>query len=562
MHDTEDSLLQDRYRALIRAARSLFTLTTLEEVVENILRHSLDMMQAEACSMYLPDTKTQELVIYSARGQEDQYFHSARIPWDKGIAGLVYQTRELVRIDDAQNDARVFRALNTKSGFITRAMLTMPLIDKEQCIGVLQAINPTRSEAFTDRDQEIFEGLASIVTSALVRLEREHRAKEEAKIAQELSLALEIQRAFLPPPELLTEHNDLRVRYQPARTIGGDFYSAVQLPGDRLLAAIGDVSGKGIPAALTTAQVTGEINALSTLAQGGLKEFVNRVNHGLCGRLAAGRFVATTFLLHDPHAHTMEVICAGQFEPWHWNGEKWEIMKVPRALPLGVFDKYPYETTVFPTQPGDKWILFSDGINEGRNASGEDFGFDRLRDALGTGSPQQVLNSAWSGWSQFVTLDNLHDDACLLLLTTRLQPKLETVCAPSNCKFVRAFVESWSLLAGYNDIERGQIVLAVDEAVTNIIRHTYKNEHNHEIAIEIGVTDDAFHIHIRDFGPPIDRDKLKGRELHDIKPGGLGLQLLNMVFPKVDFTDCDPGTQLLLSKPLPNTVPTPAAAPR
>ncbi|PAW79858.1 MAG: hypothetical protein B9S32_00590 [Verrucomicrobia bacterium Tous-C9LFEB] len=546
-----DSLLNERYRALLQAARSLFTLTTLDEVVENILRHSLDMMQAEACSMYLPDTKTKELIIYSARGSQDEHFHTARIPWDKGIAGLVYQTSEVVRIDDAENDPRIFRGVSSKSTFVTRAMLTIPLLDKGLCIGVLQALNPVRTPAFSDIDQEIFEGLAGVVTSALVRLDREARAKEEAKFQQELTLAHEIQRAFLPPPELLTSRAEMLVHYQPARTIGGDFYAVVQLPGDRLLAAIGDVSGKGIPAALTTAQVTGELNALSGLAHTGLKDLVHRINRGLCGRLAAGRFVATTFLLHDPHAATMEVICAGQFEPWHWTGEKWDVMQVPRALPLGVFAQYPYEATIFPCQSGDKWILFSDGINEGRNQKEEDFGFDRLKESLVSSSPRRVIDSAWKAWSQFVNPDDLHDDACLLLLATHPPATLETVCAPGNCKIVRQYIESWTLLAGYSDLERGQIVLAVDEAFTNVLRHTYQNEAHHKVALTVTITPDDFHLKLRDYGPPIDKDKLKGRELHDVKPGGLGLHLLNLVFTTVDFIECDPGNELLLVKPLP-----------
>jgi phosphoserine phosphatase RsbU/P len=548
-----DDVLHERYRCLLRAARGLFTLTTIEELVENILCHSLDMMQAEACSMYLPDPKTQELIIYSARGHKDCDFHTARIPWDKGIAGLVFQTGEIVRIDDARNDPRIFRNVTSKTGFVTRAMLTIPLNDKGKCIGVLQAINPTRSQAFSDLDYEIFEGLASVVTSALVRLERETRAIAEAHIARELSLAHEIQRAFLPPPDIRTNRAELHVRYQPARTIGGDFYSSVQLPGERLLAVIGDVSGKGIPAALTTAQITGEINALSGLAQSSLSELVHRLNRGLCGRLAAGRFIATTFLLHDPLASTMDVVCAGQFPPWHWDGEKWEAMKVPPALPLGVFEKYPYESTVFPCRSGDKWLLFSDGINEGRNLAGEDYGFDRLRDSLLPGSPKNVLRNAWESWKQFVNIDNLHDDACLLLMATHDKPKLETLCCPTNCKVVRKFIENWALFAGYNDIERGQIVLATDEAFTNILRHTYKNEESHKVEIDVAIDAGFFHLKLRDFGPPIDREKLKGRELHDVRPGGLGLPLLGIVFPNFEFIDCNPGTELRLSKPLPGT---------
>src|ERR1700679_3827208 len=130
----EDFATVERYRALLLAARSLFSLTDLEDLVENILKYSCTMMQAEACSMYLPDATTKELVIYSARGKEDA-INAFRMPWDKGIAGSVFQTRKAVRIDDAQHDKRLFRTADLKTGFVTRAMLCVPLVDHDECFG-------------------------------------------------------------------------------------------------------------------------------------------------------------------------------------------------------------------------------------------------------------------------------------------------------------------------------------------------------------------------------------------------------------------------------------------
>ena len=199
-------------------------------------------------------------------------------------------------------------------------MLCAPLADKNECFGVLQAINPVGRMTFTDLDKEIFEGLTNIVTGALVRFDRELKINHEAQMARELVLAMEIQKSYLPPEELILPRSEIRVRYQPARTIGGDFYLTLELPNDRVLLAIGDVSGKGIPAALTTAQIICEMQALAPIAEKGLDVYVTALNKALCQRLAAGRFAATSFLLYDPRRETMEVICAGQFEPWRWHG--------------------------------------------------------------------------------------------------------------------------------------------------------------------------------------------------------------------------------------------------
>ena len=546
--------MQERYRALLLAARNLFSLTSLDDLVENILKYSCTMMQAEACSMFLPDRNTRELVIHSARGKEDaiNYF---RIPWDKGIAGEAFQERKFIRVDDALTDPRLLRTTNARSGLVTRSMICAPLVDRDECFGVLQALNPIDRPVFTRHDQEIFEGLTSIVTGALIRFDRERQINRENKLAQEMALAMEIQKAYLPPEELRNSRSHLRVRYRPARTIGGDFYASFELPGERMLVALGDVSGKGIPAALTTAQITAEMNARLAPDQG-LDEYVNSLNNSLCKRLAAGRFAATTFLLHDPAAETMEIICAGQFAPWRCQNEKWEKVAVPTALALGIFPNQVFPSTKVTALPGEKWVLFSDGINEGRNRDGEEFGFDRLIAALGnTGHASTAIRRAWAEWEGFVDDEHQHDDACLALLLLKPESKIEVPSAAASCKRCRQFIEAWALTAGFPDLERGVIVLAADEAITNIMRHTYKSASDKAIVLSAEVADDHLHLRMRDFGPPVDVEKLKGRALEDIKPGGLGLHLLKSVFTVVEHTVLPDGNEWHLAKPLAGTRP-------
>jgi len=546
----DDSAMQERYRALLLAARNLLSLTNLDDLVENILKYSCVMMKAEACSMYLPDRVKRELIIYSARGKDDA-INAFRIPWDKGIAGTVFQQRKFLRIDDAQNDPRLLRTADQKTGFVTRAMLCAPLVDKDDCFGVLQALNPVERPIFTQHDEDIFEGLTNIVTGALVRFDREQKINMEIKLAREMSLAMEIQKSYLPPEELCLPRAEMRVRYRPARTIGGDFYASISLPDDRLLAAVGDVSGKGIPAALTTAQITTEMQALAPIAKTGLSEYVNALNDALVQRLAAGRFAATTFLLYDPNRETMEIICAGQFQPWRCANETWEPVPVPAALALGIFPGHKFTTTTVSCKPGEKWLLFSDGINEGRNPEGEDYGTERLLKSLGAGSAATTLNQAWSDWEHFVDQQHQHDDACLALILLKPPATLDISSAVGSCKYARCFIEEWSLTAGFPDLVRGQIVLAADEAVTNIMRHTYASASDKPIILSAEITDGLLHLRLRDYGPHVDPEKLKGRKLEDIKPGGLGLHLLQSVFSVVEHNPLSDGNEWHLAKPLP-----------
>jgi sigma-B regulation protein RsbU (phosphoserine phosphatase) len=547
----DDSATHERYRALLLAARSIFSLTNMDDLVENILKYACVMMQAEACSMFLPDRAQRELVIYSGRGRDDA-INNFRIPWDKGIAGTSFQQHKFLRIDDAQNDPRLLRSADEKTGFVTRSLLCAPLVDRNDCFGVIQALNPIGRPIFTQLDEDIFEGLTNIITGALIRFDRERKISREVSLAREMSMAMEIQKSYLPPEETARDRWEMRVRYRPARTIGGDFYSCIPLPGDRLLAALGDVSGKGIPAALTTAQITTEVQALASLAEKGLDAYVNALNEDLCKRLAAGRFVATTFLLYNPLNETMEVICAGQFSPWRWRNDAWETVDVTHSLALGIFPDHKFTSTVFSAQAGEKWALFSDGINEGRSIYGEEYGFDRLRAGLGAGHAAQCLNRAWSDWGTFVDDEHQHDDACLALVLLKPEPKLQIISAANNCRRARDFIERWALTAGFSDLERGAIVLAADEAVTNVIRHTYSSETDHPIVLSGEITDGHLHLRLRDYGPRVDPEKLKGRALEDVKPGGLGLHLLKTVFTTVEHNSLPDGNEWHLAKPLPS----------
>jgi anti-sigma regulatory factor (Ser/Thr protein kinase) len=246
----------------------------------------------------------------------------------------------------------------------------------------------------------------------------------------------------------------------------------------------------------------------------------------------------------------MEVICAGQFEPWRWHNEKWEKVTVPHALALGIFRGKKFAATTFPCQPGEMWALFSDGINEGRNQTGEEFGFDRLRDSLGAGHASEILNRAWHNWESFVDGEHQHDDACLALILLKPESTLEITSAACNCKQARQFIEAWALAAGFPDLERGRIVLAADEAVTNVIRHTYASEPDKPIILSADITEGHLHLRLRDYGPHVDPEKLKGRQLDDIKPGGLGLHLLQSVFTVVEHNTLPDGNEWHLAKPL------------
>jgi sigma-B regulation protein RsbU (phosphoserine phosphatase) len=550
---SEDQLA--RYKTLVDIARCFGRAVDLDALIDEILNRSQAVMQAEACSLFLPDSETNELILHSTDPRLASLDRPLRVPPGKGIAGAVFQSRESVNIADVPNDARYYSPLGQQVGFVTRAMLAIPLLDGAQCVGVMQALNPAGRPVFDDRDQEIFEGFGGLIANALLRIEAERKRMELVRSKQELHLAREIQESFLPPSAQKFPFCEVRLHNSPAYTVGGDFSCVHRIGEHRLLLGLGDVTGKGIPAALSMARATAMIKGMASQATDDLGGWVTNLNEQLVQDLQGGRFIGMTFMLADAADSSLHVCTAGQFPPLHQSGKEWTPFAISNHLPLGIASGIKYRTAVTELKPGESWLLVSDGITEGRNQAGEDYSMERLRESLPVGqSSEQTVAAAISAWRKYMNGAPQHDDASLLLLRWRGRAPaadLETICCPENLCLGRQFVEQWAVFAGFDDVTVGQIVMAGDEAASNVFRHAYQADPG-PLALHAEVDQEVLTIQISDRAKPVDIAKVKGRELSDLRPGGLGTFIMSKVFDEVNYSPMPAGTTLTLRKKLPS----------
>ncbi len=226
---------------------------------------------------------------------------------------------------------------------------------------------------------------------------RLHRYLEELRLAtaareaieSELRIAGEIQLSLLPSP--LSESEKTRLDFaavvRPAREAGGDLYDGFSLPDGRFFALVGDVSGKGVSAALFMAMAAMAIRTLAkTLSDPG--ELLARVNELLCERNETLQFVTACAVLLNPETGAFSWANAGHPLPvilHRDGGVTW--LDGPRSAPLGVFEETTYPTRQSQLPPGDTLLLYSDGVNEAMNETGELFGTDRLAALFTGGSP-------------------------------------------------------------------------------------------------------------------------------------------------------------------------------
>jgi serine phosphatase RsbU (regulator of sigma subunit)/ketosteroid isomerase-like protein len=252
------------------------------------------------------------------------------------------------------------------------------------------------------------------------RLEQEERERE--RIEQELRVARDIQQASLPKEVPTLEGWEISSYYQPAKEVGGDFYDFHPLSDGRLGVAVGDATGKGVPAALVMASARSMLRAVAQ-ASDSAGEALRRVNDVLATDIPQNMFVTCFYAILEPESASLTYANAGHDLPYlHRNDEAEELRA--RGMPLGLMAGMEYEEKKIVLQKGDSALFYSDGLVEAHDTKGEMFGFPRLRALmaehgeegyLGEFLMEELYSFVGEGWEQ-------EDD--ITLLTLRRSPSL------------------------------------------------------------------------------------------------------------------------------------------
>ncbi|WP_395743474.1 SpoIIE family protein phosphatase [Prosthecobacter sp.] len=533
--------ISSRQGVLLEVARRLSSTQNPVELVDHILQRSREVMDCEVCSILLPDGPSEDLLIRSTLDPINAM--DVRVPKGLGIAGDVYATRKAVNIADALSDPRHFRPASDKSDLVTRAMVTIPILEGDRCLGVMQAINPNHGAAFTTQDVEIFETFGSLIAVTLMRLESQKKAILEAETRQQLSLATEIQNSFLPAADVRLGDVLVETFYQPASEVGGDFYFWHQIDDGKILLGVGDVCGKGLPAALDMARGTTLIASTAHLCVSmPLAEWMTTLNKRLCGVMKAGRFIAINAMLVCPKTRRVWLCCAGLPAAQVFEGAAWKEVAAPGNAPLGISCFARYHELALPLSTGRQWMLYTDGILEVQNSAGEYFEDKAFTSVMQHTGGDGFLTHLVSRWRTFAHGAAYQDDATVLVVTDHSAPPPESIaltCHPDTLRLVRQFIESWAAYHGLADDLTGLIVLGCDEVMSNICKYAYcSTSTDRPATCRMQSGPDSVRILIEHFGSGItneDFQKLVAPPTVGHRIGGLGLHVISEIFDRVDF---------------------------
>jgi sigma-B regulation protein RsbU (phosphoserine phosphatase) len=366
----------DDLKLLVEVSSIISSTLELDELMPLVMERAKNVMDAAACSILFYNKETNKLEFEVAMCSEDSASDLLKkkitLEMGQGIAGWVAENREPLIINDVKKDSRFFQDADKLTGFTTESIVAVPLIGRGGLIGVAEIINPRRK----DFDPEIFQLLCRQFAIAIENAQFHRESLQRERLRQQLEIAAVIQKSFLPDSPVLTKGNlTLSAVNLSASQVGGDVYDFIDLPNGKMGVLIGDVSGKGISAALYMAKFISDFRYVSLVTDRSDITF-NRVN-SQASKAPLGMFLTAIYAVVDTNSGALELSVAGH-PPFLWvtKGDI-RVMSVQAGPPLGIMPT-EYPVTTLSLERGDRLIFLTDGVFDAKDKKGERIGFEKI----------------------------------------------------------------------------------------------------------------------------------------------------------------------------------------
>jgi phosphoserine phosphatase RsbU/P len=339
------------------------------DIIQTIIHRSLKAVGAEQGVITFVDDD-EKLVMHTLvrtmeNKQAGQHYHL-----DKQLLGWMHVHKQALSIDSPATDTR-FQNVHWDGSI--RGVLCVPLIVKSSLRGVLTLYNKAGGAKFAPEDQRLLAIIASQSAQVLENARLLESEKELEHIREDLRVAARIQQNLLPQDSPDIPEYDIAGSALPAKVIGGDYFDYFPAGNERFGLALGDVSGKGLPASLLMANVQATLRGQALWSENAA-ECLTRANRQLLLSTESDRFVTLFFAFLDIREHRISYCNAGQDPPLLMKADGSHQRLTTGGPLLGVSEKIPYEEASLSLQPGDILLAYSDGISEALNPAGEMFG--------------------------------------------------------------------------------------------------------------------------------------------------------------------------------------------
>jgi sigma-B regulation protein RsbU (phosphoserine phosphatase) len=524
-------------RAILGVTNALAAPFDLRTMLGEVVNAAKQVLQADRGSVWLHDPATDELVLEVATG-----IRPVRVRSGAGLVGACARNRQIINVQDCYSDARFDPGVDKSSGYHTRCMLTLPLIDhKDVLVGVMQVLNK-KGGVFNEDDEAVATALASQCAVALQRVRMTGALIEGEKMRQALEMAREVQMSTLPSAMPAVPGYDVCGSFRPAELTGGDTFD-LSILADGLLVVLADATGHGIAPALSVTQMQAMLRIAFQLGADLQSAFIE-VNNRLAKTLAADRFITAFVGVLDPATDQLRFHSGGQAPILHYRAAEGACVPyMPTSFPLGAM---PLATLRQPVtlemNPGDMLILLSDGFYEYLDADGEEFGEERVKDivaAHGDKPMAELLSLLFASVDAFARGAPQDDDMTAVLVKrdaaslyrsfSRAIESLPTLFAFTAEAFARQGIDGELL---------SPIDFVVEELFTNMVK--YSTTSDADVRIEVTRIEGGVEVTMIDYDvEPFDVTKAPDVDvtlpIEARRPGGLGLHLIRRLVDSLDY---------------------------
>jgi phosphoserine phosphatase len=378
---------------ILEIARRLASEPRLDPLLESIAHETCNLLDAERATLFLYDAKTEQLYSRVATKSE---IEEIRFPASRGIAGAVAKAAGTycLNIPDAYADPRFNADVDRTTGWRTRNILAVPMLNLEGgLVGVLEAMNK-RGGAFTPEDCGLISALAAQAGVALERARLLEEFLAKRRLENEMELARDIQMGLMPQAPPQVPGFDLAGWSQPSHYAGGDFFDLFAWGEGRVGLMLGDAVGHGVGPALLAAETRAFVRALA-LHESRPDKVLADANRLLAADVSEGRFVTLALALVDGPRATIQYASAGQGPLVFLKADGSFEQFGATGLPLGILPEAPMECPPpLVLAPGEALLVLSDGVFECETGDGRELGLgpaiEAARQHLAGGARQTI----------------------------------------------------------------------------------------------------------------------------------------------------------------------------
>lgn len=381
----------DQLRTVIQIANAVGGELDLEKLLDEIMDALFRVFpQVDRGFIMLKDDESDELQPKVARQRDSKTVENVTV--SKRIIEEAVERRIAILSADAMGDQR-FSAAMSVMNFQIRSMMCAPLIAADEVMGILHLDTTRQDKRFAMSDLELFTAVANQTALAIGNARMHERLLLRQRTERDLALARRVQTSFLPgePPKI--PGMEFCAWYKAALQVGGDFYDFIPLPNDCLGVVVGDVAGKGMPAALMMARMMSDVRFLA-LSEPGAGKVMARLNNGVIESGMDDAFVTVVFSILDPKTRSITFANAAHCPPIIRQAGTGNLIEIQDTIgfPIGAVPDTEYEEQTITINPGDTITMFTDGVTEAMNANKDLFGNDRVFAAMaGSHTGAQVV---------------------------------------------------------------------------------------------------------------------------------------------------------------------------